>query len=114
MQSVPLYVSEMAPPKYRGAFNNLFQLSITIGIFIANLVNFGTAKLQGSTGWRVSLGLAAVPAIIMVLCAFKRVRGVDTDAEIEAEFSDMVAASEASKQVVAPWRNLFKRKNSIL
>ncbi|XP_022159411.1 sugar carrier protein C-like, partial [Momordica charantia] len=40
IQSVPLYVSEMAPSKYRGSLNVVFQLSITIGILVANLVNF--------------------------------------------------------------------------
>ncbi|MGV7648693.1 MFS transporter, partial [Mycobacterium kansasii] len=39
-QSIPLYVSEMAPYKHRGALNSIFQLSITIGILIANLVNY--------------------------------------------------------------------------
>lgn len=130
---MPLYVSEMAPPKHRGKFNNMFQLSITLGIFIANLINFGTAKLSGSMGWRISLGLAAVPALLMMFFAYllpdtpssllvrgkvdearrvlKGVRGITEDAEIEAEFSDMVAASEASKKVDTPWRNLRQRKH---
>ncbi|RYR05878.1 hypothetical protein Ahy_B06g085705 isoform B [Arachis hypogaea] len=33
-QSVPIYVSEVAPYKYRGALNMMFQLAITIGIVI--------------------------------------------------------------------------------
>lgn len=132
MQSVPIYVSEMAPPAHRGKFNNLFQLSITLGIFIANLINFGTAKLHGNIGWRISLGLAAIPAALMMIFSYflpdtpssllerghvdearkilKRVRGITEDAEIEAEFSDMVAVSEASKKVRSPWTNLFQRK----
>ncbi|KAF3648296.1 Sugar transport protein 7 [Capsicum annuum] len=48
-QAVPLYLSEMAPSKYRGGFNNSFQLSIGIGVLIANLVNYGTQKVKG--GW---------------------------------------------------------------
>lgn len=47
LQSVPLYVSEMAPSKYRGSLNVVFQLSITIGILIANFVNYGTANIAG-------------------------------------------------------------------
>nr|POF27291.1 sugar carrier protein c [Quercus suber] len=35
----------------------------------------------------------------------KRIRGV-SDKEIEAEFEDLVAASEASKAVKHPWRNI--------
>ncbi len=30
-QVVPMYLSEMAPYKYRGALNQLFQLAVTIG-----------------------------------------------------------------------------------
>ncbi|GMH31460.1 hypothetical protein Nepgr_033303 [Nepenthes gracilis] len=68
-QAVPLYLSEMAPAKYRGAFNNGFQLSIGIGALSATLVNFGTEKIKGGWGWRVSLAMAAVPASILSLGA---------------------------------------------
>ena len=66
-QSVPIYVSEMAPYKYRGGLNMLFQLSITIGILAANLLNYFFAKIHGGWGWRLSLGGAAVPAIIIIV-----------------------------------------------
>ncbi|XP_057546664.1 hexose carrier protein HEX6 isoform X1 [Amaranthus tricolor] len=68
-QSVPLYLSEMAPPKYRGAFNNSFQLSVGIGALTANLINFGTEEIRAGWGWRVSLALAAVPASFLILGA---------------------------------------------
>ncbi|KAJ3683616.1 hypothetical protein LUZ60_013843 [Juncus effusus] len=61
-QSVPLYLSELAPPKIRGMLNIVFQLMITIGILVANLINFADSKKEW--GWRLSLGLAAVPALI--------------------------------------------------
>ncbi len=40
-QSVPVYLSEMAPTHIRGMLNIMFQLSITIGILIAELINLG-------------------------------------------------------------------------
>ncbi|XP_056694169.1 hexose carrier protein HEX6 isoform X1 [Spinacia oleracea] len=46
-QSVPLYLSEMAPTKYRGAFNNSFQLSVGIGFLSATLLNVVTQKIKG-------------------------------------------------------------------
>ncbi|XP_030476923.1 sugar carrier protein C-like [Syzygium oleosum] len=131
IQSVPLYVSEMAPYKHRGSLNVLFQLSITVGILCANVVNYFTQKMANGEGWRVSLGGAAVPALIIGISAFllpntpnsilekgnptkaremlRRVRGV-SDREVEAEFNDIVEASEASKAVKDPWSNLGKRK----
>ncbi|KAJ4957083.1 hypothetical protein NE237_013866 [Protea cynaroides] len=39
-QAVPLFLSEIAPAKIRGSLNVLFQLCVTIGILVANLVNY--------------------------------------------------------------------------
>ncbi|KAG6584034.1 Sugar carrier protein C, partial [Cucurbita argyrosperma subsp. sororia] len=128
-QSVPLYLSEMAPYKYRGALNIGFQLSITVGILIANVLNFFFAKIKGGWGWRLSLGGAVVPALIITVGAFvlpdtpnsmiergrhdearhqlKRIRGID---DIDEEFNDLVTASVASNQVENSWTNLLKQK----
>ncbi|OWM77539.1 sugar carrier protein C [Punica granatum] len=128
-QSVPLYLSEMAPYKYRGALNIGFQLSITIGILVANILNYFFAKIKGGWGWRLSLGGAVVPALIITIGSLvlpdtpnsmiergqkeeaktklQRIRGID---DVDEEFDDLVAASEASKQVEHPWRNLLQRK----
>jgi hypothetical protein len=126
---VPLYLSEMAPYKYRGALNIGFQLSITIGILIAQVLNYFFAKIKGGWGWRLSLGGAMVPALIITIGSLvlpdtpnsmiergqrdeareklKRIRGVD---DVDEEFNDLVVASEASQLVENPWRNLLKRK----
>ncbi|CAN6463388.1 unnamed protein product [Victoria cruziana] len=128
-QSVPVYLSEMAPAKIRGALNVCFQLAITIGIFAANLVNYGTSKIQGDYGWRISLALAAVPAIMMLAGAaflpetpnsliergqvdkaktiLQKIRGT---ADVDSELDDLVAASDASKQVENPWTNMLQKK----
>jgi MFS family permease len=127
MQSVPVYLSEMAPAKIRGALNIGFQMAITIGILVANLVNYGTSKMEGRNGWRVSLGLASVPAIIMTLGSIflpdtpnsilerghaekartmlQKIRGTD---DVNEEFQDLVDASEAAKRVEHPWRNILQ------
>lgn len=44
----------------------MFQLATTLGIFTANMINYGTEKLR-PWGWRLSLGLAAAPAILMAI-----------------------------------------------
>lgn len=41
-QATPLYLSEMAPYHLRGAMNFGFQLCVTIGILVAQLINYGT------------------------------------------------------------------------
>ena len=60
--TVPVYISEVAPPKTRGWQVSLFQLAITIGILAAYLVDFAFAR---SESWRWMLGLAVVPGAIL-------------------------------------------------
>jgi sugar porter (SP) family MFS transporter len=59
---VPLFISEAAPPKLRGALVSFNQLAITIGILVASLVDYA---LAGSEDWRLMFGLAAIPAALL-------------------------------------------------
>ncbi|KAM1912153.1 hypothetical protein ACFX14_000244 [Malus domestica] len=67
--AVPVYLAEMAPTSIQGALNMGFQMAITIGILMAGLVNYATAKIEGGYGWRLFLALAAVPSLLMTLAA---------------------------------------------
>ncbi|XP_011076406.2 hexose carrier protein HEX6-like [Sesamum indicum] len=128
-QSVPLYLSEMAPPRHRGAFNSGFQLCLSCGILISYLVNYNIEKIKGGWGWRVSLALAALPASILTISTpflpetpnslvqqgnqekakrmLQKIRGT---ADVEAEFDDLIAANNASKTIKHPFKNIFQRK----
>jgi sugar porter (SP) family MFS transporter len=61
---VPLYLSEIAPTEIRGAIASLNQMMIVVGILAAFIVN---AILADSGDWRLMLGLAAVPSLILLL-----------------------------------------------
>jgi sugar porter (SP) family MFS transporter len=61
---VPLYLSEVAPTEIRGAISSLNQLMIVGGILLAFLVN---AVLASSEAWRVMLGLAVVPSVLLLV-----------------------------------------------
>ena len=61
---VPVYISEIAPPERRGALVSLNQLSVTIGILVSQLVAY---FLAGSGDWRISVGLALAPAVVLGL-----------------------------------------------
>ncbi|KAH0680144.1 hypothetical protein KY284_021229 [Solanum tuberosum] len=131
-QATPVYLSEMAPSKWRGAFSTGFQFFIGLGVLIANCINYGTSKL--SWGWRLSLGLAIVPAVTMTIGALvisdtpsslvergkieqakqslAKVRGANNNTEIEAELADLIKSCEvarASKE--EPFVTIFKRQH---
>jgi sugar porter (SP) family MFS transporter len=61
-QTVPMYVAELAPANNRGRLVLAFQLAIGVGIVIATLVGASEA-----VSWRISIGSAAVPALVMLL-----------------------------------------------
>ncbi|KAL6841616.1 hypothetical protein ACP4OV_028555 [Aristida adscensionis] len=46
-----------------------FQLTLCLGSLAANIINFGAEKIKGGWGWRLSLGLAGVPAVFFTLGA---------------------------------------------
>ncbi|OGN70539.1 MAG: hypothetical protein A3G30_06545 [Chlamydiae bacterium RIFCSPLOWO2_12_FULL_49_12] len=66
-QATPLYLSEIAPIRNRGAFVSVFQLSITIGILCAYFVGFGFAE---SKDWRAMFALSMIPAALLFVGMF--------------------------------------------
>jgi MFS transporter, SP family, arabinose:H+ symporter len=49
--AAPLYIAEIAPPKYRGRLTGLFQFNIVFGIVVAYASNALLAIGQGVTIW---------------------------------------------------------------
>lgn len=53
-----MYQSECAPKEIRGAVVASYQLMITIGILVSNLINYGVRNVQESdASWRIVIGL---------------------------------------------------------
>ncbi len=110
--AAPLYISEIAPPKYRGRLAGMFQFNIVFGILVAYLSNY----LIGENNWRWMLGVAAFPSLLYTVFCFglpesprwllgkkndreaglKVLQLIEPDAsnaEIEARADEIVAAS---------------------
>ena len=66
----PLYISEIAPPKYRGRLAGMFQFNIVFGIVVAYLSNAVIARVGGENAWRWMLGIAALPAVVYAVMCF--------------------------------------------
>ncbi len=83
---VPLYISEISPPKIRGRMVSMYQLSITIGVLIAYFTNeyfrslsetyiaeVKSGSLIGwviSDVWRIMLGSELIPALLFLFLLF--------------------------------------------
>ena len=65
--AAPLYISEIAPAKYRGRLAGMFQFNIVFGIVIAYLSNALLVGV-GEHAWRWMLGVAAFPSVLYTLC----------------------------------------------
>ncbi|BAT92849.1 hypothetical protein LR48_Vigan05g068500 [Vigna angularis] len=129
-QAVPLYLSEMALPRLRGAISNGFQLSVCFGSVFATLVNYGTDKIKGGWGWRVSLAMAAVPASVLTFGALflpetpnsliqrghdhqkaklllQRIRGTD---DVQEELDGLIKASSSKTDEKQSLKIILKRR----
>ncbi|KAL6845734.1 hypothetical protein ACP4OV_024309 [Aristida adscensionis] len=130
LQAGPLYLSETAPAKWRGAFTSAYNFFVVIGILSATITNYFTNRIS-NWGWRVSLGVAALPGAAIILGAFfvsdtpislvmrghldraritlQRIRGVGAD--VDAEFKDIVRAVDIARQNDdGAFRRLFRKE----
>lgn len=62
---VPMYQSECAPAVIRGVIVASYQLLITLGIWTAEMVNWGTESRTDSASWRIPNGLSFAWALIL-------------------------------------------------
>jgi len=105
---------------------NIVQFIVTDA---AHYISFHN-RIKGHWGWRISLGLGGIPALLLTLGAYlvvdtpnslierghlekgknvlRKIRGTDN---IEPEFLELVEASRVAKEVKHPFRNLLKRNN---
>ncbi|KAJ2976840.1 hypothetical protein NQ176_g4706 [Zarea fungicola] len=60
-----MYQSECSPALIRGVIVSSYQLFITFGIWLAEIVNFGTESIDGSASWRIPNGLSFAWALVL-------------------------------------------------
>jgi len=128
--AAPLYISEIAPPAYRGRLAGMFQFNIVFGIIIAFVSNAVIAHFGGENAWRWMLGIAAVPSIIYAVMCFgipesprwllsrkgdraaglkvlKLIEPDSSQAQLEAHADELMAAAKSEKTVASAfwtWR----------
>ena len=123
--AAPLYAAELAPARFRGRFISSYQLAITVGIFLAYLVN-GALSAEGN--WRLMLGAAAVPGVALFLIALlapesprwlmmkhRRADAVAVLHQVQpgidsAPQLDEIDAALLQDKQAAPWGEIFYRE----
>jgi sugar porter (SP) family MFS transporter len=124
--AAPLYAAEQAPTRLRGRFVSIYQLAITIGIFIAYLVD---QALINNDMWRVMLGVSAVPAVLLFVVMFpmpdsprwfvkvgrrddaiKALSKVRPDVDAAAEVAEIEKAAQEDDANKATWAEVFSKK----
>jgi len=124
--AAPLYAAEQAPTRLRGRFVSIYQLAITIGIFIAYLVD---QALINNEMWRIMLGVSAVPAILLFFVMFpmpdsprwfvkvgrredaiRSLQKIRPDVDATAEIEKIEKATREDEADKATWGEVFSKK----
>lgn len=93
----PVYISEIAPPQYRGRMVISFQFNIVFGILIAYVSNYLFDGFGGDSDWRYMLGVVAIPSLIfsfLVTLTPESPRWLITKKGDEAEARKVLAITE--------------------
>lgn len=131
---VPMFQSECCPREIRGAVVASYQLMITVGILVANAINYGVRTIEyESASWRIVIGLGiffSLPLGIGILfspesprwlagrgqweesrMALARLRGMKHDPQnalVEDDYNEMCASiAEQNKAGQGTWLECF-------
>lgn len=64
--AVPIFIAESMPARIRGATLVAYQVAAVVGIIFGYLAALALSAVAPSLNWRLMLGLAAIPALLLV------------------------------------------------
>ncbi|KAG5623041.1 hypothetical protein H5410_008259 [Solanum commersonii] len=67
----PVYSAEVSSPSSRGFLTSLPEIGISIGILLGYLSNYIFSRLYLELGWRIMLGIAAIPSLFLAIGILK-------------------------------------------
>lgn len=133
----PLYISEIAPPAYRGRLAGMFQFNIVFGILVAFASNAILARMGGENAWRWMLGVAAFPSLAYTLmclsipesprwligrrndrtaglAVLKLIEPEKDDAQLSAHADEILSAAQSGKTTAAGFWSMRLRTPILL
>ncbi|KAL6865069.1 hypothetical protein ACP4OV_016220 [Aristida adscensionis] len=66
----PVYTAEISPPSARGFLTSFPEVCCNLGILLGYVSNYAFAGLPLRIGWRLMLGIGAVPSVLLALLVF--------------------------------------------
>ncbi|KAL1965387.1 hypothetical protein VTN77DRAFT_5824 [Rasamsonia byssochlamydoides] len=63
--TIPVYCSEVAPPRIRGLLAGMQQWMVGVGIMVAQWVGYGCSLYTDSFSWRFPLSFQVIPALLI-------------------------------------------------
>ncbi len=113
---VPVFVAESAPATWRGSLLVAYQVATVTGIVAGYLAAY---LLAGSHNWRLMLGLATAPAVVVMLLTLRMpdtarwyllkgrvtearevLRRVQTEADVDRELAEIACAVDEERGAV--------------
>lgn len=68
---VPVYISEVSPPKNRGFIVGMQGMMIAIGFMMANWIGYAGSFAKGNAQWRIPLGMQIPGTLLLSIgCCF--------------------------------------------
>ncbi|KAI6677779.1 hypothetical protein NL676_038575 [Syzygium grande] len=88
----PVYTAEVSPASSRGFLTSFPEVFINVGILLGYISNYAFSKLRLNLGWRMMLGVGAIPSVFLAFVIFvmpespdaKRVLAKTSDSKEEA------------------------------
>ena len=109
--AVPIFVAESVPARIRGATLVAYQVAAVVGIILGYVGALALSGLDQAINWRIMLGLAAVPALLLIPALLRlpetarwlvmkgrlqearvSLERTDPDADIDAELKEITDA----------------------
>jgi len=67
LQVSSVYIAEISPPQWRGLFVSFSEICINVGMLLAFVANTTLDQMDEMVGWRILMGMSAVPALILMI-----------------------------------------------
>ncbi|XP_043709870.1 putative polyol transporter 1 isoform X1 [Telopea speciosissima] len=64
----PVYTAEVSPASCRGFLTSFPEVFINVGILLGYVSNFAFSRLPLHLGWRLMLGIGAIPSVFLGVC----------------------------------------------